>query len=73
IKIYDNNLQSSDFPLYPSYDINSFQYGLFLLNRNIGQIMHHCRVGGRHTDYRKTLENLKELMEQYFINSNNNP
>lgn len=33
--------------------------------------MYHCRIGGRHTDYRKTLENLKELMEQYFTNINN--
>jgi hypothetical protein len=33
--------------------------------------MYHCRVGSRQIDYRKTLENLKELMEQYFINTNN--
>lgn len=33
--------------------------------------MYHCRVGGRHTDYRKTLENLKELIEEYFMNIDN--
>jgi hypothetical protein len=32
--------------------------------------MHHCRIVGRHIDYRKTLENLKELMEQYFLKTN---
>ncbi|CAF2937296.1 unnamed protein product [Rotaria sp. Silwood2] len=70
IKIHDYSLQLSDsFPLYPGYDNNSFQYGLFLLNRNIGQIMYHCHVGGRHTDYRKTLKNLKELLEQFFTNA----
>ncbi|UJR35700.1 hypothetical protein I4U23_028449 [Adineta vaga] len=71
-KIHDYTLPLSDFPLYPSYDINSFQYGFFLLNRNIGQLMYHCRVGGRHTDFRKTLANLKELLEQYFTNTKNN-
>jgi hypothetical protein len=34
--------------------------------------MYHCRVGDHHTDLRNTLENLKELIEQYFINSTNN-
>ncbi|CAF0968638.1 unnamed protein product [Adineta ricciae] len=68
IKIHDYTLPSSDFPLYPSYDMNSFQYGFFLLNRDIGQLMYHCRAGGRNTDYRKTLVNLKELLEQYFTN-----
>jgi hypothetical protein len=35
-------------------------------------MMHHCRVGDRNTDCRNTLENLKDLIEQYFINSNTN-
>ena len=29
--------------------------------------MLHCRVGGRRPNYRKTLQNLKDLMEQYFL------
>ncbi|CAF4459488.1 unnamed protein product [Rotaria socialis] len=72
IKIYDYSLQSGEFALYPSYDMNSFQYGLYLLNRDIGQLMYHCRVGTRPTDYRKTLKNLKDLLEQYFTITNNN-
>lgn len=36
--------------------------------------MSHFHVGhnrlGQRPDYRKTLENLKELMEQYFLNTN---
>ena len=32
--------------------------------------MLHCRVGRRRPDYRKTLQNLKDLMEQYFLNMN---
>ncbi|CAF3841822.1 unnamed protein product, partial [Rotaria sordida] len=71
IKIYDYTLQPSDFTLYPNNDTNTFQYGLFLLNRDIGQIMYHCHLGGRHIDYRKTLKNLKDLVEQYFTNANN--
>lgn len=35
--------------------------------------MSHCRVGNRYPDYRKTLENLKEVMEQYFLNVNKKP
>jgi hypothetical protein len=34
--------------------------------------MYHCRVGDRNTDFRNTLENLKEIVEQYFINSTTN-
>lgn len=29
--------------------------------------MYHCRIGDRNTDLRNTLENLKKLIEQYFI------
>ncbi|CAF2952238.1 unnamed protein product [Rotaria sp. Silwood2] len=57
------------FPLYPTTNLSSFRYGFYLLNRNIGQIMYHCRIGDCNTDFRNTLENLKELIEQYFINS----
>lgn len=32
----------------------------------------HVRPGLK-PDYRKTLENLKELMEQYFLNTNKRP
>lgn len=35
-------------------------------------MMYHCRVGDRNLDLRNTLENLKELIEQHFINSTTN-
>ncbi|CAF3374515.1 unnamed protein product [Rotaria sp. Silwood1] len=60
------------FPLYPTTNLSAFRYGFYLLNRNIGQIMYHYHIGDRNTDFRNTLENLKELIEQYFINSTNN-
>ncbi|CAF4122554.1 unnamed protein product [Rotaria sp. Silwood2] len=69
IKIYDYSLEVNEFPLYPTTNLSSFRYGFYLLNRNIGQIMYHCRIGDCNTDFRNTLENLKELIEQYFINS----
>lgn len=31
--------------------------------------MFHCQVGHHHTDFRNTLENLKDLIEEYFINA----
>ncbi len=34
--------------------------------------MYHCRIGDRNPDLRNTLENLKKLIEQYFINSTTN-
>ncbi|CAF1044449.1 unnamed protein product, partial [Rotaria sordida] len=60
------------YPLYPTSNLSAFRYGFYLLNRNIGQIMCHCRIADRNTDIRNTLENLKELIEQYFTNSTNN-
>ena len=33
------------------------------------KIMYHCQVGDRNTNFRNTLENLKELVEEYFIKS----
>ncbi|CAF1010872.1 unnamed protein product, partial [Didymodactylos carnosus] len=74
-KIFDYTLSSSEktieFPLYIHNDLNAFHYGFFLLNRNIGQMMYHCRTIGRNTDYRKTLENLKDLIDHHFSLSNN--
>ncbi|CAF3371179.1 unnamed protein product [Rotaria sp. Silwood1] len=72
IKIYDYSLEINEFPLYPTTNLSAFRYGFYLLNRNIGQIMYHYHIGDRNTDFRNTLENLKELIEQYFINSTNN-
>ncbi|CAF1250332.1 unnamed protein product [Adineta steineri] len=72
IKIYDYSLETNEYPLYPTSNLSAFRYGFYLLNRNIGQIMYHCRIGDHKTDFRNTLENLKQLIEQYFINSSNN-
>ncbi|CAF3994108.1 unnamed protein product [Rotaria sordida] len=72
IKIYDYSLEMNEYPLYPTSNLSAFRYGFYLLNRNIGQIMCHCRIADRNTDIRNTLENLKELIEQYFTNSTNN-
>ncbi|UJR10312.1 hypothetical protein I4U23_014518 [Adineta vaga] len=71
VKIYDYGLEPSEFPLYPTSNLSAFRYGFYLLNRNIGQIMYHCRTGDRNTDFRNTLENLKQIIENYFINSSN--
>ncbi|CAF0877101.1 unnamed protein product [Rotaria sordida] len=72
IKIYDYSLEMNEYPLYPTSNLSAFRYGFYLLNRNIGQMMYHCRIADRNTDIRNTLENIKELIEQYFINSTNN-
>ncbi|CAF0846335.1 unnamed protein product [Adineta ricciae] len=71
IKIYDYTLETSEFPLYPTSNLSAFRYGFYLLNRNIGQIMYHCRTGDRNTDFRNTLENLRQIIENYFINASN--
>ncbi|CAF1427235.1 unnamed protein product [Rotaria magnacalcarata] len=71
-KIYDYTLEINEFPLYPTTTLSDFRYGFYLLNRNIGQIMYHCQLNNQNTDFRNTLENLKELIEEYFIKSNTN-
>ncbi|PGH03408.1 hypothetical protein AJ79_07374 [Helicocarpus griseus UAMH5409] len=54
------NLAQRTFPLYPVNTHYRFQYGVFLLNKNIEYIMN--RMGLRVIDIRHTLPNLKYLL-----------
>eukprot|EP00054_Salpingoeca_dolichothecata_P029465 m.232352 g.232352 ORF g.232352 m.232352 type:complete len:470 (-) comp26484_c0_seq2:30-1439(-) len=53
--------KDKEFPLFPKVkEKYNFEYGVFLLNKNIQQLMHHCSLGGG--DSRNTLPNLRTLM-----------
>jgi len=69
IPVIDRN-----FPLYLknlNKDRQFFLYGLYLLNKNIGQLMHYC--GLPTPDLRATLPNLFSLFEAKFLLADSSP
>jgi len=69
VKIHDHSLTSTNLSLDFSSKNEVFPYAFFLLNRNIGQILEHFHIGNRNTDCRRTLENLKEILDKCFVPS----
>lgn len=70
IKIYEYSPMTYEYTLSPISGNSSFYYGYYLLNKNIGQIFMHCCHMKIEPDCRKTLENLKIIMDHFLQRRN---